>query len=134
MTRYIFPLILAIALGGCVAGAATSGRVVLKDDNVAVDIRFSDRDRGLIQDYYKPKQGKKGLPPGLAKRGGNLPPGLAKRDKLPPGLTSEPLPRDLDSRLSALPGTYVRVRIGHDIVLMDGKTRVIFDVIYGVGG
>ena len=133
MFRSLLVLVAALLIAGCVAGAATSGRVVLKDDNVAVDIRFSDRDRTLIDDYYKPKQGKKGLPPGLAKRGGKLPPGLAKRDKLPPGLASEPLPRDLDSRLSILSGTYVRVRIGQDIVLMDGKTRVVFDVIYGVG-
>lgn len=133
MTRFLLILLTATAVSGCVAGAATSGRVVLKDDNVSVDVRFSDRDRTLIKDYYKPKKGRKGLPPGLAKRDGNPPPGLARRDKLPPGLSGEALPRDLDNRLSSLPGNYVRVRIGSDIILMDGKTRVIFDVIYGVG-
>jgi hypothetical protein len=131
MPRYLLVLILAVVIAGCVAGAATSGRVVLKDDNVAVDVRFSDHDRELVRDYYKPKKGKKGLPPGLAKRGGNLPPGLAKRDKLPPGLAGEALPRELDGKLSPLPANYVRVRIGQDIVLMDGKTRVVFDILYG---
>jgi hypothetical protein len=131
MPKHFLVMLLAVVIGGCVAGAATSGRVVLKDDNVAVDVRFSNRDRDLIQDYYKSK---KGTPPGLAKRGGNLPPGLAKRDKLPPGLSGEALPRELDGKLSPLPsGNYVRVRIGQDIVLMDGKTRVVFDVMYGVG-
>jgi hypothetical protein len=131
MLRYSLVLILAVAVSGCAVNAATSGRVVIKDERTTVDVRFSDRDRVLIEDYYKPK--KKRLPPGLAKRDGNLPPGLAKRDKLPPGLSSEPLPRDLESRLSSLPGSYVRVRVGQDIVLMDGKTRVVFDVLYGVG-
>jgi len=48
-------------------------------------------------------------------------------------LQYEPLPYDLDRRLSRLPSSYVRVRIGQDIVLMDGRTRVVLDVIYGVG-
>jgi hypothetical protein len=94
-------------------------------------MRFSDSDMVLIRDHYELK--KKRLPPGLAKRDGGLPPGLAKRDKLPLGLASEPLPRELESTLSPLPGNYVRVRVGRDIVLMDSRTRVVFDVIYGIG-
>ena len=133
MIRYSLIVLLAVSVTACAAGVMTSGRVVLKDDTATVDVRFSDRDRELIENYFRPKKGRKGLPPGLAKRGDNLPPGLAKRDKLPPGLSGEPLPRDLESRLSPLSDTYVRVRIGGDIVLMDGRTRVIFDVIYGVG-
>jgi hypothetical protein len=69
----------------------------------------------------------------LAKRGGNLPPGLAKRDRLPPGLQGDALPYELERKLSRLPSSYVRVRIGQDIVLMDRNTRVVFDVVYGVG-
>jgi len=130
MFRYPLVFVLVIALGGCAVNAATSGRVVIKDDRTAAEVRFSDRDRVLIEEYYKTKR--KGLPPGLAKRGGNLPSGLAKRDKLPPGLASEPLPRELDARLSPVSGSYVRVRVGQDIVLMDGKTRVIFDVIHNI--
>jgi hypothetical protein len=137
--------LLALAVGGC-ANLSTAGRVSMKDDNTSVSVAFSHGDRQLIEDYYKPakKKKSKGMPPGLAKRGGDLPPGLAKRDSLPPGLAKrdklpadvagEPLPRELEARLSPLPGNYVRVRVGQDFVLMDRKTRVVFDVAYGLGG
>ncbi len=122
-----------LTLTGCATQVATSGRVVIKDDDSVVDIRISDRDRGLIEHYYKKSyKNKKGLPPGLAKRGGKLPPGLAKRDKLPPGLQGDPLPHELEKQLTRLPSSYVCVRIGQDIVLMDGRTRVVFDVVYGI--
>ncbi len=84
-------------------------------------------------------RGGKGMPPGLAKRGGDLPPGLKKKDRLPPGLAKrdrmpddvhyEPLPRELEVKLTPLPDkNYVRVRVGKDIVLFNTKTRVVFDI------
>jgi hypothetical protein len=130
MHKYILALLLALQLGGCASYTSTSGRVVIRDDTGVVDIRIDDRDRVHIHDYYRSS---KGLPPGLAKRGGNLPPGLAKRDRLPPGLQGDALPYELERKLSRLPSSYVRVRIGQDIVLMDRNTRVVFDVVYGVG-
>jgi len=129
MKRLFAITFVLLTLTGCATQVATSGRVVIKDDTGVVDIRIEDRDRAHIHDYYR---GGKGLPPGLAKRDGNLPPGLAKRDKLPPGLQGEPLPHELERKLSKLPSSYVRVRIGQDIVLMDGRTRVVFDIIYGI--
>ena len=132
MHKYILFLLATLLLGGCASYGATSGRVVIRDDTGMVDIRFSDHDRTLIHDYYgEARRHGKGLPPGLAKRHGELPPGLAKRQKLPPGLQYEPLPRDLDRRLAPLPSSYIRVRVGQDIVLMDGRTHVVLDVIYG---
>jgi hypothetical protein len=127
--RFIFAVALA-ALAGCAAIGATSGRVVIKDQETQVAVSFSSYDRALIEEYYG-KQ-KKRLPPGLAKRRGGLPPGLAKRDTLPPGLQRDPLPRELEAQLATLPSGYVRVRVGQDIVLLDGRTHVVIDVIYGV--
>jgi hypothetical protein len=131
--KYVLATLAALMLGGCASYTATSGQVVIKDDDTSVNVRIGNRDRAFIEDYYK-KSAKhnKGLPPGLAKRGGNLPPGLAKRDKLPPGLQGDPLPYDLEKQLTRLSSSYVRVRIGQDIVLMDRKTRVMVDVVYGV--
>lgn len=126
-------LVLAVLLGGCATQAATSGRVVIRDQNAVVDVSFSRHDRALIEQYYRNAR-RNGLPPGLAKRNGALPPGLAKRDTLPPGLAYEPFPLELDRQLSPLPAGYVRVRVGGDAVLMDRKTRVVFDVIYGIAG
>ena len=80
------------------------------------------------------------MPPGLAKRGGNLPPGLQKKldrdGKLPPGLQKrlEPLPVDLDRRLPRLPEYYERVILERDIVLIDRRTNRILDIIEDVIG
>jgi hypothetical protein len=131
--RRLSAVLLAMLVVGCATHAMTSGRVVLKDEHSAIDVRISDRDRGLIQEHYqRGKKKHKGMPPGLAKRGDDLPPGLAKRDRLPPGLQGKSLPHALEQRLSRLPANYIRLRIGRDIVLLDEKTRVVIDVVYGV--
>ena len=56
---------------------------------------FLAEERRIIEEYYHKGsvRKQKGLPPGLAKRGGNLPPGLQKQldrnGKLPPGLQND---------------------------------------------
>ncbi len=102
--------------------------------------RFSPEERRIIEDYYHKgkKSKKKGLPPGLAKRGGDLPPGLQKKldrgGQLPPGLQKrlEPLPTDLDHRLPRLPEHWERVVVERDIVLIDRRTNRILDIIEDV--
>jgi hypothetical protein len=101
---------------------------------------FLPEERRLIEQYYrrgkKPKA--KGLPPGLAKRGGNLPPGLQrkleKNGELPPGLQKrpEPLPADLDRQLPSLPEYWERVIVERDVILIDRRTNRILDIIEGV--
>jgi hypothetical protein len=101
---------------------------------------FLPEERRIIEEYYhKSTKGKhKGLPPGLAKRGGNLPPGLQKQldknGRLPPGLQKrlEPLPVDLDRRLPRLPEHWERVIIERDIILIDRRTERILDIIENV--
>ena len=132
MFKYISAALAVLMLSGCATYTATSGQVVIRDDDTSIDVRIGDHDRMLIRDYYKPAKQKNGLPPGLAKRDGNLPPGLAKRDKLPPGLQGDPLPSGLERKLSPLSPNYMRLRVGQDIVLMDRKTRVVLDVVYGI--
>jgi len=104
--------------------------------------RFLPEERRIIEEYYhKSKKAKqKGLPPGLAKRGGNLPPGLQKQldknGRLPPGLQKrlEPLPVDLDRRLPRLPEYWERVILERDVVLIDRRTQRILDIIENVVG
>jgi len=130
--KYVFTALLVMLFTtGCATMQPASGRIAVQTDSGYIDIRFSDRDRRQILDYYSRGKSKK-TPPGLAKRGGNLPPGLAKRDALPPGLQGRGLPNDLESSLASLPDGYVRMKVGADIVLMNKDTRVVFDIIYGV--
>jgi len=104
--------------------------------------RFLPEERHAIEAYYRrtndKKKHKKGLPPGLAKRGGNLPPGLQKKlerdGQLPPGLQKrmEPLPVDLDRRLPRLPESWERVVVERDVILIDRRTNRILDIIENV--
>jgi len=125
--KTIFVSLCVMAVNGCALHAATSGRVVVRDDQAAVELRFSDRDRMRIQEYYRAAKTKK-MPPGLANRE-RLPPGLEKRDTLPPGLKGRLLPRELETRLIVLATPYVRIIIGRDIVLMNRDTRVVLDIL-----
>jgi hypothetical protein len=97
---------------------------------------FGSRDREVIADYYGRRSG---LPPGLAKRQGDLPPGLEKQlqrnGTLPPGLQKKlrPLPRDLERRLDPLPRGFRRGLLDrHLIVYRDGTYEIgdtLFDVV-----
>jgi hypothetical protein len=61
-----------------------------------------------------------------AKRDGQLPPTLQKR--------LEPLPVDLDRRLTRLPEYYQRVILEQDVILLDRRTNRILDIIENVIG
>lgn len=130
MSRHLFVLLAPLLIIACAAHTATSGRVAIRDDRAAVEVRIGASDRAIIEEYYRAEKPKK-APPGLAKRE-KLPPGLAKRDVLPPGLQGRFLPSALETRLTVLPPAYVRVIIGHDIVLLQRDTRVVLDIQYGV--
>lgn len=133
LTTGLAVLAAVVMVSGCVTHAATSGRVVVRDDRGVVDVGFSTQDRRSIEEYYHGSSGRKAkkMPPGLAKRD-SLPPGLAKRDRLPPGLEGRGLPSDLERRLSPVPYPYVRLRVGGDIVLMDKNTRVMVDILHDI--
>ncbi len=94
---------------------------------------FLPQERTIIIDYYR--SGPSGLPPGLAKRGGDLPPGLEKHirrnGQLPPGLQKKlmPFPPVLATRLRPLPLGYERGIIGGFAIIWSPRTRVIVDVV-----
>ncbi len=106
------------------------GDVQVHGRDYDVRIAFSDHDRTLIRDYYRGYY--RGLPPGLAKKG-KLPPGhamkLYRNQPVPHGLQWQPLPDNLERRLSGLPEGYVRVTVGADVGIMNVRTRVIMDLI-----
>ena len=122
------------------AGACLLDRGTALPLDVNRPAHFLPEERQIIEQYYRQgKKGKaKGLPPGLAKRSGNLPPGLQKHleknGQLPPGLQKrlEPLPVDLDRRLPRLPEYWERVVLERDVILIDRRTNRILDIIENI--
>lgn len=99
------------------------------------EIIFTEHERVLVRDWFRGSRS--GLPPGLAKRD-RLPPGLEKqlreRGTLPPGLQKKvrPLPFELERQLHRLPTDYRRVIIGGNVIIMNARTAVIYDIIRNV--
>jgi hypothetical protein len=97
---------------------------------------FLPEERQIILAFYQGPSS--GLPPGLAKRGGQLPPGLQKhlqrQGTLPPGLQKrlQPLPTALDLRLPSLPDIWVRVVLGPHILLIDWRSNQILDMLENI--
>jgi hypothetical protein len=136
MHRRQFATFLLAAIAAALLGCETPpryGEVRVHDRDYDVRVVFSDQDRVLIRDYYGPPP--RGLPPGLAKKG-KVPPGHAWRMQrhapLPPEAAWQPLPYDLDRRLSRLPEGYARVIVGGDVGIMDTRTRMVLDVVTGI--
>src|SRR5437660_12556257 len=126
----------AIAQGNSHGNGKGKGHNKQQDDQGYVQYGFGPHDREVISSYYS--QRTQGLPPGLAKRGGNLPPGLEKQlernGTLPPGLQKklEPCPPELERKLAPLPAEYRRAVIGAHIVIFNRNTNVIVDVMKDV--
>ena len=96
------------------------------------EVVFTARERVVVRKWFGSHR--EGLPPGLAKRD-RLPPRLEKqlreRGTLPPGLQKrvQPLPVELERELRKLPTGYRRVVIAGNVILMNEKTAVIYDII-----
>jgi hypothetical protein len=92
---------------------------------------FRADDCTVIMDYYRAQPG--GLPPGLAKRNGDLPPGLEKQLRrngtLPPGLAKKfmPFPPELEMRLPPCPPDVRRGFIGGVAVMYNSRTGLVLD-------
>ncbi len=105
------------------------------DDQKApvVQFYFDDRDRDFVNRHYTAN-----LPPGLAKRDGDLPPGLAKQLRrngtLPPGLQKriQPFPRTLLDQLRSLPTGYRYGIVDQHVVIYRIDNYQIADIILHV--
>jgi len=131
MRQFLVGVLLMTLMSSCATHVATSGRVVVRDDQGEQAMRIGDQDRKIMYDYYRHPASTRKTPPGLAKRE-RLPPGLAKRDILPAGLQGRALPRDLESRLSPLSSIYERLLVGHDVILLHRNSRIVIDIAYGI--
>ena len=137
----IFFVVLNIALSSMIIACTTtttrieSGSIAVENKEVKAGISFGAQETEKIKHYFGGKTKEKRLPPGLAKKE-ELPPGLQKHiekyGELPPGVAGKRLPSELEKTLTRLPENYVRLKVGGDVVLMNEKTRVVFDVIWNV--
>lgn len=122
--RQVLMVVVAVSLlGGCATHVASSGSVVLQDDSRPAHAGFSARDRQIIMDYYQGHKRDQQVPAT----------GLVRRDVLPPNLPSHRLPAALEAQLTPLSEPYRRLAVGNDVLLIDRNTRVVIDIIYGVG-
>jgi hypothetical protein len=133
--------VLAVALTPVCFGANSDGNKgkakgagAAKHDStqVAVNI-FLGGDREIIRDYVA-KYPHGGLPPGLAKRDGDLPPGLQKhlrkKGRLPPGLEKRltVFPLELEGLLHPLEPGLRRGFLEGRAVIYNAKTAVVLDI------
>ncbi|MEE9254391.1 MAG: hypothetical protein V3U43_05625 [Pseudomonadales bacterium] len=127
------------------AACATHAHVEIETKHVLAKVHFGEDDLATMKAHYAHKNARKhhagkgknkSTPPGIAKKG-TYPPGIRKqlqRGKgLPPGLNREPLPSDLEQRLTPLPKGYVRVRVGFDVVIMGIDNHIVVDIARDIG-
>lgn len=114
----------SLLLNGC--GTAQSVGVRTHSPGISTSLYFSDSDRSRIKGYYlynRPhnRQG----PPGHRKRYSHR---YQRHQILPHNVPYSYLPPHLESRLPRLPAGYVRIVVGGDVMIMNVRTRVIYDV------
>jgi hypothetical protein len=128
MTRRL--LFLSLATGVLLAQGKGKGRPEAAQGGVL----FAASDRSRITEWAR-RQSTANLPPGLARRGGDLPPGLEKQlrrnGRLPPGLDKRawsPFPADLLATLPPLPVEYDRGFIGGHAAIVFRNTQIVVDI------
>jgi Ni/Co efflux regulator RcnB len=104
----------------------------------AVDLRFEDRHRTIVRDFYLAEYRSGHCPPGLAKKNnGCLPPGQAKKwrkgQPLPREVVFYDVPPELVIRIGTPPPGYRYVRVAADLLLIAVGTGMVIDAITDLG-
>ncbi len=105
-----------------------------QDGNVSISIRFGEKDRALIADYYQRQANAGHCPPGLAKKNnGCKAPGQAKQwargKALAKGVEYHDLPSDLRLRLPVPPSGHRYVQVAGDILMIAVGTSIVVDAL-----
>lgn len=99
---------------------------------------FTDRHRDEVRQYYTTHYGgRKGCPPGLAKKNnGCLPPGQARKwavgQPVPRGVVMYPVPQPVLTYLPPAPVGYRYERLGGDLVLIHVGDRLVVDIMLNI--
>jgi hypothetical protein len=96
---------------------------------------FSAQDRDTIRSYYRGATPNPTVGPTKGNNR-NLPNHLQRNGLLPPGLQNQlqSLSNDLERQLRPLYSGYTRGLIGHDVVIIESRSRRIMDIIRDVTG
>ena len=102
--------------------------------NVSINVRFGDKDRARIVDFYQAQAKAGHCPPGLAKKkNGCQPPGQAKQwargKALAKSVDYRELPYDLRVHLPAPPSGHRYVQVAGDILLIAVGTGMVIDAV-----
>ena len=125
-TLLILSLFLLTLQGCTIYPTHSQTSVGVYDQNVRLNLLFTDYDRRYIQQYYGHRKKPHGrIPPGYYQR-------YNRHKVLPSHYRPIPIPRELDRRLSPLPSGYIRVMIGNDIAIMNTRTRVLYDIMWQI--
>lgn len=109
-----------------------------RDHRGELPLRFDDRQRVVIHDYYTDEIRSGRCPPGLAKKhNGCMPPGQAKKwsrgRPLPAGVAFHELPPAIAVKLGKPPAGHRFVRVATDILLIAVGTSLVVDAIEDLG-
>lgn len=104
----------------------------------AARLRFEDRHREMVREFYAAEYRSGHCPPGLAKKNnGCMPPGQAKKwskgQPLPRDVVFYDVPPTLVIRIGTPPPGYRYVRVAADILLIAIGTGMVVDAIADLG-
>lgn len=118
----------SLLLNGCVTTQSVGVRT--HSPGMSTSFYFSDGERSRIKGYYLYNRPyKKPMPPGLRKKYSHR---YQRYQVLPRGVPYNRLPHRLENRLPRLPTDYIRIVVGGNVMIMNVRTRVIYDVIFGL--
>lgn len=113
-----------LSTGGCVMHAVSSGKVaVTPPASATAPPRFSERERGLIRDYFRRKADTTQAPVTVR---------LVPGERIAERIAMREFPSELEFQLVRLPGAYARVLVGRDAVLIERGRRTVLDIVYSV--
>lgn len=118
--------------------AGGKGRTDKPQAAASVEVRFTDRQKIVLREYFVDEFRQGRCPPGLAKkRNGCMPPGQAKKWRigypLPPDVVYYDLPPAVVVKLGPPPPGHRYVRVAADILLIAIGTAMVVDAIEDLG-
>ncbi|WP_127469960.1 hypothetical protein [Thiomicrorhabdus aquaedulcis] len=125
-------LIIGLLVGCAQAPSQNRTLIGVATPSVAASVLFTHTDRNTITQYYRHHPGMRGHKPSHAKQGHAPHTKYLLHQPLPPHVVYNRFPYELERSMPRLPADYVRIIIGGDVFIMNARTRILYDAIWGV--